>query len=66
MTCGVCGGTGGFVFDCDRCQGEGKVERRMPVPLRIPPGVREGTVFQVVTDERTAPCVLLTVHIRHR
>jgi DnaJ-class molecular chaperone len=65
MTCGVCEGTGGFIFDCDRCQGEGKVERRMPVPLRIPAGVREGAVFQVVTDEPTAPCVLLTVHIRH-
>lgn len=65
MTCELCEGTGGFVFDCDRCQGEGKVERRMPVPVRIPPGVPEGAVFQVVTDEPTVPCVLLTVHIRH-
>jgi DnaJ-class molecular chaperone len=63
-TCDACEGTGGFVFDCERCDGEGKVERRLPVPLRIPPGVREGTVFQVVTDEPAVRSVLLTVHLR--
>ena len=35
-TCPSCEGTGGFVFDCGRCGGEGKIERRLPVPLRIP------------------------------
>jgi len=64
-TCDACQGTGGFVFDCERCEGEGKIERRLPVPLRIPAGVREGTVFQVVTDEPAVRSVLLTVHIRH-
>ena len=63
-TCPSCEGTGGFVFDCPRCDGEGKVERRFPVPLRIPQGVREGTVFQVAVDEPGVLSVLLTVHIR--
>jgi molecular chaperone DnaJ len=63
-TCPSCEGTGGFVFDCPRCDGEGKVERRFPVPVRIPPGVREGTVFQVAVDEPGVLSVLLTVHIR--
>lgn len=65
-TCPSCEGTGGFVFDCARCDGEGKVERRFPVPLRIPEGVREGTVFQVAVDEPGVLSVLLTVHIRPR
>jgi DnaJ-class molecular chaperone len=62
--CPSCEGTGGFVFDCGRCGGEGKVERRLPVPLRIPPGVQEGTVFQVAVDEPSVLSILLTVHIR--
>src|SRR5262245_16064127 len=28
-TCQACDGTGGAVFDCDRCFGEGKVSRRL-------------------------------------
>jgi molecular chaperone DnaJ len=63
-TCPSCEGTGGFVFDCGRCGGEGKVERRFPVPLRIPPGVPEGTVFQVAVDDPSVLSILLTVHIR--
>ena len=64
-TCPACEGTGGFVFDCGRCGGEGKVERRLPVPLRMPAGVREGTVFQVAVDDPSLVAILLTVHIRH-
>jgi DnaJ-class molecular chaperone len=63
-TCPSCEGTGGFVFDCGRCGGEGKVERRFPVPLRIPPRVSEGTVFQVAVDDPAVLSILLTVHIR--
>jgi molecular chaperone DnaJ len=65
-TCPSCEGTGGFVFDCDRCGGEGKVERRLPVPLRIPPRIGEGTVFQVAVDDPAVLSTLLTVHIRQR
>ena len=63
-TCPACDGTGGFVFDCPRCGGEGKVERRLPVPIRIPAGVADGTVFQLAVDDPAVLSVLLTVHIR--
>jgi DnaJ-class molecular chaperone len=63
-TCQACDGTGGVVFDCDHCFGEGKVSRRMPVPVHIPPGVRDGEVFQVATGDPALPSIFLTVHIR--
>jgi molecular chaperone DnaJ len=63
-SCQSCEGTGGFVFDCERCGGEGKVARRYPVPVRLPPGVRDGTVFQVAVDDPAVLSVILTVHIR--
>jgi len=63
-SCPSCEGTGGFVFDCGRCGGEGKVEKRFPVPLRIPKGARDGTVFQVSVDEPGVLSILLTIHIR--
>jgi molecular chaperone DnaJ len=62
--CPQCEGTGGFVFDCERCGGEGSIERRLPVPVRIPAGVPEGTVFQVRVDDPAVLSILLTVHIR--
>jgi molecular chaperone DnaJ len=64
-TCQACDGTGGAVFDCDRCDGEGKISRRLPVPVSIPPGVRSGEVFQVATDDPSLPSIFLTVHIRY-
>jgi DnaJ-class molecular chaperone len=64
-TCLACDGTGGAIFDCERCDGEGKVSRRLPVPLRIPPGVRDGEVFQVATDDPAVPSIFLTVHLRY-
>jgi molecular chaperone DnaJ len=64
-TCQACDGTGGSVFDCDRCFGEGKISRRLPVPVSIPRGVRNGEVFQVATDDPSLPSIFLTVHIRY-
>jgi molecular chaperone DnaJ len=64
-TCQACDGTGGSMFDCDRCLGEGKISRRLPVPVHIPPGVRNGEVFQVATDDPSLPSIFLTVHIRY-
>jgi molecular chaperone DnaJ len=64
-TCESCEGTGGALFDCGRCQGEGKVARRLPVPVHVPAGLREGAVFQVRTDDPAVPSILLTVHLRH-
>lgn len=64
-TCEACGGTGGPGLDCGHCRGEGKVSRRLPVPVRIPAGVRDGQVFEVRTDDPCVPSLLLTVHLRH-
>jgi len=64
MQCPACEGTGGPLFDCGRCVGAGSIKRRLPVPLRIPAGVREGAVFQVTVDDPSLTSVVLTVHIR--
>jgi molecular chaperone DnaJ len=63
-SCTACEGTGGEVFNCPVCAGEGKLERRLPVSLRIPRGIRDGTVFQIDVDDPAITSVLLTVHIR--
>lgn len=63
-SCAACEGTGGAVFNCPVCSGEGKLERRLPVSLRIPRGIRDGTVFQIDVDDPAITSVLLTVHIR--
>jgi DnaJ-class molecular chaperone len=62
--CAACEGTGGAFLDCGRCQGEGKISRRLPVPVQIPSGVRDGAVFEVRTDDPAVPCLVLTVHLR--
>jgi molecular chaperone DnaJ len=62
--CRACDGTGGQFFDCGYCGGDGKVERRLPVPLRIPAGVRDGAIFQVAVDDPEVVCLILTVHYR--
>jgi len=61
--CPECDRTGGFVFDCPGCGGEGKVQRRLPVPVRIPPGVRDGTTFQVRVDDAALASIFLTIHV---
>jgi DnaJ-class molecular chaperone len=63
-TCDSCQGTGGSLFDCDRCSGEGKIVRRLPVPVHVPSGTREGAVFEVRTGDPAVPCVLIAVHVR--
>jgi molecular chaperone DnaJ len=64
-TCEACHGTGGSLFDCEHCFGEGKIGRRLPVPVHVPAGTREGTVFEVRTGDPAVPSILLTVHLRH-
>jgi DnaJ-class molecular chaperone len=63
-TCPACRGTGGAVFDCGHCDGEGRLDTRLPVPVRIPAGLKDGAVFQVALDEPSVHSLLLTVHIR--
>jgi len=62
--CATCEGTGGAFLNCYSCGGEGAIERRMPISLRIPKGVRDGSVFQVDVDDPGVVSVFLTVHIR--
>jgi DnaJ-class molecular chaperone len=62
--CQDCDRTGGFLFDCETCGGEGRVRRRLPVPIRIPPNVRDGTTLQVKLDEDSVQSILLTIHLR--
>ena len=43
-TCPSCRGVGEVIADpCDKCRGEGRVERRKSLQVRVPPGVDEGT-----------------------
>ncbi len=64
-TCHSCQGTGGSLFDCEWCGGEGKIVRRLPVPMHVPAGTREGAVFEVRTGDHAVPSILITVHLRH-
>jgi molecular chaperone DnaJ len=63
-TCASCSGTGGDLFDCGHCGGEGQVSRRLPVSVHLPSRTREGAVFQVRTDDPAVPSILFTVHLR--
>jgi len=46
--CPVCRGTGeNWPFPCLECHGEGLVERRETIRIKIPPGIRHGTVFEL-------------------
>lgn len=62
-SCPACRRTGGLTLGCGRCGGDGRIDRRLPIAVRVPPGVREGTVFQMRVDEPDVAAVLLTVHI---
>lgn len=62
--CRSCEGTGGVGFACVHCGGEGRAEKRFPVPVHVPAGVRDGTVFHVRVDDPSVLSILLTVHIR--
>jgi len=62
-TCRRCEGTGGEMFDCEGCDGEGWSTRRMPLHVRIPPGVRNGAVFEVHVDDPGVRSILLTVTV---
>jgi molecular chaperone DnaJ len=65
-TCDACAGTGGSFFDCERCGGEGALAHRLPVPVHVPAGSRDGIVFEVRTGEPVVPAILLTVHVQRR
>jgi DnaJ-class molecular chaperone len=62
-TCRTCQGSGGTQWFCGSCDGVGSVERRVPVVLYLPPGVRDGALFQVHASHEGPSSVLLVVHI---
>jgi len=62
-TCAGCAGTGGAVFDCARCLGEGRILQRLPLSVRIPRGVRDGAVFQIAVHDEGLRTILITVHV---
>lgn len=44
MTCPRCGGDGEFVrHPCGACRGQGHVQAKRPLEIRIPPGVEDGS-----------------------
>lgn len=61
--CPACQRTGGYLLACPRCGGEGRIERREAVVVRVPAGVRDGALFQVHLDAPDVQAILLTVHI---
>lgn len=47
-TCHNCGGKGTIVTNpCSRCQGEGRVRKRISFSIKIPPGIEEGTTLRL-------------------
>jgi DnaJ-class molecular chaperone len=62
--CHACGGTGrDWGFPCSVCRGEGSVEWERTVGLRIPPGVRPGSLFEIPLDHLAIRNFYLKVHV---
>jgi hypothetical protein len=61
-TCTTCQGRSES-WSCVTCAGEGAITVRLPAGLRLPPGVRDGAVFQIHMDAGVPVSVVLTVHI---
>jgi molecular chaperone DnaJ len=50
-TCPTCRGAGEVIADpCERCRGEGRIERRRSLEVRIPAGVDEGTRIRLAGE----------------
>lgn len=62
-TCKACRGRGVESWMCATCSGYGFVYSRVPVLLRLPAGVQDGTVFQIHLDAGTPVSVMLVVHV---
>jgi DnaJ-class molecular chaperone len=65
VRCTACRGSGreGFSF-CLPCLGQGVVETEHTVPVRVPPGVQEGTIVEVPLHRLGIHNFYLCLHIR--
>ena len=62
--CPACGGSGGHVFECESCEGWGETVRRQPLSVHLPPGLRDGAVFDIRLEEPPSFRILLCIHVR--
>ncbi len=50
-TCGRCEGTGSVITDpCNECKGQGRIKKKRPVTLKVPPGVDTGIRLKVAGE----------------
>jgi DnaJ-class molecular chaperone len=64
--CSSCSASGGFAFPCEVCDGDGFVSRRVACDLTLPPGVRDGAVFELRVQRPVPMTLLLSVTILAR
>lgn len=51
QVCPTCRGVGEVIADpCDRCRGEGRVEKKKSLEVQVPPGVDEGTRIRISSE----------------
>jgi DnaJ-class molecular chaperone len=63
FACPSCAASGGSAFPCEVCDGEGFIARRVACDLRLPPGVRDGAVFELRVQRPVPTTLLLSVTI---
>jgi len=64
--CSSCASSGGYAFPCEICDGDGFVSRRVACDLTLPPGVRDGAVFELRVQRPVPMTLLLSVTILAR
>lgn len=61
--CARCHGTGGSTVECSGCGGSGLALEQRPMRVRLPPGVSDGTVFQVPLRGLGIHNMFLEIHL---
>lgn len=63
VRCPECLGSGGLFMTCRSCGGEGLCERRVPLDLELPAGIRDGSVMQVRLTRPGPVTLLVTITV---